>query len=400
MNKITIKVSGISFAIEQTPSLKHLEILPKEEVSLLPEPENQYDPKAIKIEYKGIKIGYVPRKQEGFDFSSQSWCHDYIDIVQANIEEVWYEKNGTFIPNFEEGAELVGISVVLKTPHLKPSNDDVIISKASLSEPEIIVDFNETKHIYNMRLDGGYKTLQGGTTFIKRYYDPFDSERVARQCSKYWGVSANDIEKMWQSNGNISGLLGTLIHLALEHYINFEKVGDTITKTRQASGKDVEGNYAMPKHPFLKQVIESLGKLTEKLDKKHNVEQVVAEALITDSATGWGGLVDRLAIIDSKKKIARVQDYKVNINATKEEGHSKPKPPFSHLPANKLTKYALQMSFYSALLMKHGWTIEGLDVFIYESRWVHYELDLINFPNFEEDLRQEKKIVDKFDPFL
>ena len=37
------------------------------------------------------------------------------------------------------------------------------------------------------------------------------------------------------------------------------------------------------------------------------------------------------------------------------------------------------MSFYAELLKKHGWTIDGLDVFIYEDKWVHHELDLIDF---------------------
>lgn len=239
-----------------------------------------------------------------------------------------------------------------------------------------------------MRCEGGVKVLKGGTTFIKRFYDPFDAPKIARQCSKYWGVSAEDIEEMWASNGSVSGLLGTTIHLALEHYINFKRVGETITKTRQASGKDVSGNYAMPKHPFLSKVVKQLNRLTDKLDKKYGVEEVVAEALVTDSATGWGGLVDRLAILDKKNKIARVQDYKVNIGAEKEEKHSKPKHPFSHLPANKLTKYALQLSFYASILKKHGWTIEGLDVFIFESKWVHHQLDLIDFAAYREEIQK------------
>jgi hypothetical protein len=59
------------------------------------------------------------------------------------------------------------------------------------------------------------------------------------------------------------------------------------------------------------------------------------------------------------------------------------------------------MSFYAAILKKHGWTIEGLDVFIFEDKWVHYELDLIEFPNFEESLRESKtKALDIYDPFL
>jgi len=402
MNKITASVAGISFALKENPALKVLEIKEGENLSIIPEPENTYDPKAIRIEYNGTKIGYVPRKKEGLDFSVQSWCGDHLDSVSARVDQVWYQKDGQTTFQYSEGCELVGIYVKFEIPIKDESEYDTIITKNSFSEPDVIVDFNDTKHIYNMRWNGQTKVLKGGTTFIKRFYEPFDSKRIARQCSKYWGVGASEIEDMWMSNGAVAAQFGSVVHLALEHYINFKAAGDKITKTRKASGKDVEGNYAMPKHPFLKKTIQALNKLTDKLDKEYGVEEVVAEALITDSATGWGGLIDRLAIIDKKKKIARVQDYKVNIGAEKEEAHSKPKAPFSHLPANKLTKYQLQLSFYASILKKHGWTIEGLDVFIFESNWVHRELDLIDFAEYKEEIKEEmaKKVVDKYDPFL
>mgnify|MGYP000846077116 CR=1 FL=1 len=389
MNKFSASVAGITFALKDNPDLRFSELKENELINLIPEPENSYDPRAIRLEYNGHKIGYVPRKKEGLDFSVQSWCHDNLDCVSAKIDQVWYQLNGETTFQYSEGCELVGIYVKYEIPIKEEGSEyDKIITKHSFSEPDVIVDFNETKHIYNMRWNGGTKVLKGGTTFIKRFYEPFDAPKIARQCAKYWGVGASDIEEMWASNGNVSGLLGTTVHLALEHYINFKEIGDTITKTRQKAGKDVEGNYAMPKHPFLKKTITNLNKLTNKLDKKYKVEKVVAEALVTDSATGWGGLVDRLAILSHEKKIARIQDYKVNIGAEKEESHSKPKPPFSHLPANKLTKYALQLSFYASILKKHGWTIEGLDVFIFENRWIHHELNLIDFAAYREEIQK------------
>ncbi len=391
MNKITASVAGISFALKDNPHLKFSELKEGENLSVIPEPENTFDSKAVRLEYNGTKIGYVPRKKEGLDFSVQSWCCDHLEYLSAKIDQVWYKKDGETIFAHSEGCELVGIYVKFEIPIKDENEYDKIITKYSFSEPDVIVDFNDTKHIYNMRWNGKTKVLKGGTTFIKRFYNEFDSAKIARQCSKYWGVSAVDIEGMWASNGSVSALLGTTIHLALEHYINYKQVGDKITKTRKNSGKDVSGNYAMPKHPFLKKTIQSLNRLTDKLDKSYKVEEVVAEALVTDSATGWGGLVDRLAILDKEKKIARIQDYKVNIGAEKEEKHSKPKAPFSHLPANKLTKYALQLSFYASILKKHGWTIEGLDVFIYESKWVHYTLDLIDFALYREEIQKLDK---------
>lgn len=379
MNSFTANAAGISFAIKDNPDLTHLEIKEEEPVLLIPEPENEFDPQAIRLEYNGYKIGYVPRKKEGIDFSIQSWCQKHLDKIKAKIEQVWYKSGEEITLSYSPEYDLAGISINFEVSDDGSSEDDKIITKTSFSEPDIIVDFNDTKHIYNMRCEDGYKVLKGGTTFIKRFYKPFDSSFISKACSKSWGVDEQVIESMWNSNGNLAAAFGTVIHEALEHYINYNEVGAKITKIRKKKGKPERENYAMPKHPFLKKTIKSLNRMTDKLDKEYGAEKIVAEALITDSKTGWGGLIDRLAILDEKKKIARVQDYKVNIGAEEETPHNKPLPPFSHLPANKLTKYALQMSFYARILEKHGWTIDGLDVFVFEDKWVHHELELIDF---------------------
>ena len=182
MNKITASVAGISFAMKENPDLKILEIKNGEKLSVIAEPENSYDPKAIRLEYRGIKIGYVPRKKEGLDFSVQSWCEDNLKTVSAHIDQVWYEKEGKVSFEYSEGCILVGIYAKFEIPLKNESDYDIIITKNSFSEPDVVVDFNETRHIYNMRWKGGCKVLKGGTTFIKRFYDPFDTKSIARQC--------------------------------------------------------------------------------------------------------------------------------------------------------------------------------------------------------------------------
>ena len=398
MNTITTNVAGISFALEDNPELKKLQIEIGGEVSLFIEPENTYDPKAIRLEYQGNKIGYVPKKKEGIDFSIQSWCHDNLDKVSCVINQVWYKEGEEVTSFYSDKVELAGIYIKLDIPQDNSNPNDLIITKSSFSEPNIIVDFNDTQHIYNMRTSEGYKVLKGGTTFIKRFYKPFDPTFISKACSKSWDVDEGVIRDIWASNGKLAGDFGTCVHFALEHYINFGEVGAKITKIRKSKGQSETENYAMPKHPFLKKTIQSLNKLVGSLDKGYSVEEVVAEALVTDSKTGWCGLIDRLAIIDSKKKIARVQDYKVNIGAAEISSNLKPLNPFSHLPANKLTKYALQLSFYAGLLKKHGWSVEGLDVFVFEDNWVHYELDMLDFSILKE--KKEKKKEFSLDDFV
>ena len=113
-------------------------------------------------------------------------------------------------------------------------------------------------------------------------------------------------------------------------------------------------------------------------DKINKVKgRVVTEALVTDVENGLCGHADRIVIIDEKKKVCRVGDYKINVGAEEISSKNKVLAPFDYLPANKLSKYQLQMSVYANMLQKSGWTVEGLDVYVFESEWKHFELDIL-----------------------
>jgi len=65
-------VAGISFKRDRNAEIAGLR--PVGAVSIVPEPDNQYDPKAMRIEYKGIALGYVP-KGDLQDFIAQNGIH-------------------------------------------------------------------------------------------------------------------------------------------------------------------------------------------------------------------------------------------------------------------------------------------------------------------------------------
>ena len=101
------------------------------------------------------------------------------------------------------------------------------------------------------------------------------------------------------------------------------------------------------------------------------------QTLRASQDTGVCGQADLIVVLDEKKKICRVQDYKININSEEISSNLKPLAPFDKLPANKITKYQLQLSVYANLLEKSGWKVEGLDVFVYEDKWKHFELSVL-----------------------
>ena len=184
--------------------------------------------------------------------------------------------------------------------------------------------------------------------------------------AKSWGVEQQDVKDLWESNKHLSSSFGTVVHSALEHYDRFMKLGQTIQNKRE-----MLENYAMPKHPILKSFIMRFKAM---YDTKY---EVIPEALITDVSGAFCGHADRILVIDGVKKVCRIQDYKINIDSEEINSKMKAKPPFDHLPANKITKYQLQMSFYANLLEKSGWTVEGLDAFVLEDEWKHYKLDVL-----------------------
>lgn len=233
--------------------------------------------------------------------------------------------------------------------------------KKSFNE-DVVVSFDKYTHSYYYN----NKKLENATTFIKKFYKEFDSENISLASAKAWGVDQDELQDLWKSNAVLAGEFGTAIHKALEHYDKFMSLGKTVQDK-----KKLPHNYALPKHPTLRSIIEGF----IAIDKRGG--EIVPEAMITCREKGYCGTADRILILDKENKICRIQDYKVNVNSEEIDSSLRPLSPFETLPANKITKYQLQMSFYANMLQEVGWTVEGLDVFVYEDGWKDYQLEVL-----------------------
>jgi len=237
----------------------------------------------------------------------------------------------------------------------------VLATKTAFNN-QFIVGFDPESHTYSYN----GKPLMAVTKYVESLYKKFDSDKMSEVTANAWGVDKNDLSSLWTDNGNLSALFGKVVHEAIEFYHKYKLIGETIQ-----TKKELEANYALPKHPVLKSIIE--GYL--KIDKFKGV--VYPEQLLVHVDSGLAGHADMIRIIDLGKKICRVGDIKININSEEEKKELKPSAPFDSLPANKLTKYQIQMSIYANMLEKSGWTVEGLDAFVYEAKWKHYKLNVL-----------------------
>ena len=234
----------------------------------------------------------------------------------------------------------------------------------SFNEEGVVVDYKPNP-VHEYSYEG--KKLVGATSVVSQFTKSFDAKAISKNCEKPWGVKAEAIQEMWKSNGDVSSDFGSAIHKALEHYFNFKTRGEVIqTRTEK------EVNPAMPKHPILRGIIEDF----EELNSFRG--EVLQEVLVTDIKNGRCGQIDRLLIVDKTKKVCRIQDYKVNVGAEEITSSHKLKAPYEKLPANKLSKYQLQMSVYAKILQNSGWTVTGIDAFILDDVWSHVMFDVID----------------------
>jgi len=210
------------------------------------------------------------------------------------------------------------------------------------------VFWDELNHKYT-DLDG--ETLLSGSKYASQNSPVFPKAVILNKTSAKWKVSESIIEDIWSRKGDASLDLGNAVHKALELYHIHHQAGLIIQEASEA-----EDNYALPKQPFLRRLVIDF---VEKFG-----DTAYSEVVVTDVKNGRAGTIDRLLMIDEDKKICRVQDYKSNTEIKKP----------------KLLEYQKQLSFYAHILINHGWTVEGLDLFKLntDEKWEKVELEVLD----------------------
>lgn len=318
------------------------------EVTLSPEPENKFDDKAVAVHFNKERLGYIGKNSSIYDMDRDLFP------LKATVNSFYRKEEGDKFKSHDVG-NLVACTI--EVPDLDPDADEII----SFTEG-VPVNFNEGTHTYTYQ----GRILSGGTSFIKKYIQPFDSVGTAEFCSKNWGIPAKEVLKAWSLSGDIARDYGNSIHKALE----FEQT------YRDHKKKGGERCFVI-KHPIIRQIVDDFYTLydTLKLDKG----EVLSEVLVTDVDAGLSGLIDRLVITDNEKKTCRLQDFKVNHSfLTLGQETFVNLPEGLELPGNKLSKLSLQLKYYASLLEKKGWTVQGFDAFVYEGGWRYYPADTLD----------------------
>lgn len=243
----------------------------------------------------------------------------HVPVVQYGFIEV----DGTV----DDLDEMVGI-------HNKYSCEGQI--KVSESGWEIIDTFTGEKIRYNDVLhaytDMTGKKLMSGSEYKKRLEKPFNKDFIAPKVAKKYGISDSDVLSVWSSNAKASTMWGDSIHYAMEHYFSHKK-----------NGCD-EKEYHVANPPLLRKIVQSFPALEA---------NIIPEVVVSAVKLGMVGRLDALNVIDMNKKVCRIGDYKTDADLTDA----------------KLDAYFDQLSFYAHIMIKHGWEVQGLDIWNICEEW-------------------------------
>jgi hypothetical protein len=199
-----------------------------------------------------------------------------------------------------------------------------------------------TAHDHKYRSEDGTDWLSV-TSFIGNFKQPFDADKIAEKTSKskkskWYGLSPEEIKAAWKAEANRATTLGTWYHNQREADIcgleNIKRHGSTMPVFKPI---EVDGVKFSP---------------NQKLKNG-----VYPEHMVYLRSAGICGQSDLVEVVDNT---VHITDYKTN-KEIKVEGFTnwegvtqKMSPPVSHLDDCNLNHYALQLSMYMFIILKHN----------------------------------------------
>ena len=382
------------------------------------EPDNEYDPRAVAVDVllndEWLPVGYIA-KDKNQEIANSMDGGEEIKITLSNITGGDGKSFGINIElDYKEAVPPATAPAKEAEVIARPTNEQmagtlkyllavVEANGSKKSEPKTVNSVLLGKSI-EVQEKNGHVSLEGylsGSRFPAQFYAEFDEKQnLQRMVDSYFpGVSEKEAEKikealleMWGTNGTASTSFGTAIHAALENYDKNHELGQKVRNyAKKPTKKDPEGvkspNKAFNRNPILKKIVDDF-------QKRFGGDYIrFNEEFIWDKGLKLCGSVDRIKVVDLKRRIIRIQDYKTDADIH-EKKYQLTDSIFYDLTQGKdatmgkelLDYHWLQLSFYAFILQRAGWTVEGLDIYWLngekfakgENAWEEYSHDVID----------------------
>ena len=206
----------------------------------------------------------------------------------------------------------------------------------------MIITFTPQHHKYSSIEPDGIDWLSV-TSFISNFKQPFDADTIAAKTSKskkskWYGMTPEAIKEAWKSEANRATTLGTWYHNCRE--------------------RDICELSTMERHGFVVPVVKPIEKDGIKLSPNQKLANgVYPEHMVYLKSAGLCGQSDLVEVVDGA---VHITDYKTN-KEIKVEGFTnwegvtqKMLTPVSHLDDCNFNHYALQLSLYMFIILKHN----------------------------------------------
>jgi hypothetical protein len=207
----------------------------------------------------------------------------------------------------------------------------------------MILKFLPEKHKYQSLNEKDETEWTSVTSFVSNFKQPFEADKIAvksakNKKSKWYGMDPEDIKAAWKSESKRAIDLGTWYHNCRESDI-------CSLDSMNRHGKNI---------PVIRPVYEDGIKLSpsQKLS-----DGVYPEHLVYLKSAGLCGQSDLVEVVNGQ---VHVSDYKTN-KEIKSEGYTnwegitqKMKAPVNHLDDCNLNHYAIQLSMYMYMILKHN----------------------------------------------
>lgn len=190
----------------------------------------------------------------------------------------------------------------------------------------------------------GAREMISGTTFIGRYKEKFDSEKMAAKTAAKKKIPLEEVLEDWAFKGDFSRTKGTLLHNYAEKYW-FNKIFPV----------DMGPYDARFGEGLMQERYEACKVLFEAFynDAKDSLIPIAAEFVIGDEDAGICGMIDKI-FWNQKMGELQIWDYKTNkeINSFS-KFRKKMLHPIAFLPECELVTYSIQLSLYKYIIEKN-----------------------------------------------
>jgi len=252
--------------------------------------------------------------------------------------------------------------------------------------------FNADDHSYKSLDDSNIDWISV-TTLVSHFKKPFDAKKVAEKVSKskkskWSGIDPKIIQEIWKNEADRSTTLGTWYHNQRENdlcsFASIEREGVTVPVFKPSNL--TEGKKIAP---------------NQKLEPG-----VYPEHMVYLKSAGICGQSDLVEVINGKVNII---DYKTNKEIKKEsyidwEGKSeKMLPPVDGLDDCHFYHYALQLSIYMYIILKHNPKLKPGRMYIHHITFEVEKEDDWGYPITKKDENGEpivKDVVPILIPYL